>query len=90
MLRKLADTFGVAIVVTNQVVATVNTPGAFHRANQNDAAGGHIFAHGAATRLEFRTCRNNSRVCKVVKSPSLPEEEARFCISGAGISDEQE
>lgn len=89
MLKTLTDTFGVAVVVTNQVVASLNS-GPYHQANRNDAAGGHVFAHAAATRLELRKGRNNSRICKAIKSPRLPEGEARFCISGAGISDEQE
>lgn len=87
MLKKLADLYGVAIVVTNQVVANVNST---YQGNQNEAAGGHIFAHAAATRLQLRKGRNNSRICKVVKSPCLREAEAQFYILGDGIGDEQE
>lgn len=90
MLKKLADIFGVGIVITNQVVASVNLTGPFHQANANEAAGGHIFAHAAATRLQLKKGRNNSRICKVVKSPCLREAEAQFDIRGDGIGDEQE
>lgn len=91
MLKKLADLFGVAIVVTNQVVAPVNSTGPMmYQANQNGAAGGHIFAHASTTRLQFRNGRNNVRICKIIKSPCIPESEASFYIHGDGIGDEKE
>lgn len=49
MLKKLADLYGAAIVVTNQVVANVNST---YLGNQNEAAGGHIMAHAVTTRLQ--------------------------------------
>lgn len=92
MLKKLTDMYGVAIVVTNQVVATMgNSGGPLHGGgNQNDAAGGYVFSHAAATRLSLRTGRQNSRVCRIVKSASRPEAEAQFWIRTDGIGGEQE
>lgn len=92
MLKKLTDMHGVAIVVTNQVVATMgNSSGPLHGGgNQNDAAGGYIFSHATATRLSLRAGRQNSRVCRIVKSPCRPEAEAQFWIRTNGIGDEQE
>lgn len=48
-LMRLADEFGVAVVVTNQVVASVdNAPGA--PADARKPIGGNIMAHASTTR----------------------------------------
>ena len=49
-LQKLADEFGVAVVITNQVVAQVDG-GAMFAANAAKPIGGHIIAHASTTRL---------------------------------------
>lgn len=90
MLKRLADIFGVAIVITNQVVASVGSTGPMNQADQSTGAGGHIIAHASTTRLKFRTGRGNVRICKVIKSPCLPESDATFYIHGDGIGDERE
>ena len=50
--------------------------------------GGHILAHASQTRLSLRKGKGEQRVCKIFDSPSLPEGEATFAISGGGIVDE--
>eukprot|EP01071_Lankesteria_metandrocarpae_P009990 Lankesteria_metandrocarpae@DN5268_c1_g1_i10.p2 len=53
-LQKLADTYGVSVVITNQVVAKVDAmPGAFG-GNDKLPIGGHIIAHASQTRLYLR------------------------------------
>jgi RecA/RadA recombinase len=61
-LQRLADEFGVAVVVTNQVVACVDGM-AFGPSSK--AIGGHIMAHASTTRLQLRKGRGDSRLCKV-------------------------
>jgi len=84
-LMRLADEFGVAVVITNQVVASVD--GAMFQADAKKPIGGNIMAHASTTRLKFRKGKENQRVCQIYDSPNLPENEATFCIEASGISD---
>eukprot|EP00249_Psilotum_nudum_P001030 c13293_g1_i3 orf=518-1540(-) len=85
-LQKMADEFGVAVVVTNQVVAQVDGSAIF-AGPQVKPIGGNIIAHASTTRLALRKGRGEERICKVVSSPCLPEQEARFQISPEGVID---
>ncbi|RWR76207.1 DNA repair protein RAD51 isoform X1 [Cinnamomum micranthum f. kanehirae] len=85
-LQKLADEFGVAVVITNQVVAQVDGSAMF-AGPQFKPIGGNIMAHATTTRLAVRKGRGEERICKVISSPCLPEAEARFQISPEGITD---
>jgi DNA repair protein RAD51 len=84
-LMRLADEFGVAVVITNQVVAQVD--GASMFADPKKPIGGNIIAHASTTRLYLRKGRGEQRICKIYDSPSLPESEATFAITAAGIAD---
>ena len=88
-LQRMADEFGVAVVITNQVVAQVDG-GAMFAADNKKPIGGHIIAHASTTRLSLRKGRNESRVCKIYDSPCLPESEAVFAITNDGIDDYNE
>lgn len=80
--------FGVAVVVTNQVVANPDGSGPFaSAANQIKPIGGNIMAHASCTRLQLRKGRAESRVAKIICSPFLPESEATFAITESGIGD---
>ncbi|KAK4486687.1 hypothetical protein RD792_006747 [Penstemon davidsonii] len=85
-LQKLADEFGVAVVITNQVVAQVDGSAVF-AGPQFKPIGGNIMAHATTTRLALRKGRGEERICKVVSSPCLAEAEARFQISVEGVTD---
>ena len=85
-LQRIADEFGVAVVITNQVVAQVDG-GAMFAGEAKKPIGGHIIAHASATRLSLRKGRAESRVCKVYESPCLPESEGMFAITADGIDD---
>jgi len=85
-LMKLADEFGVAVVITNQVVAQVDGASMF-QSDPKKPIGGNIMAHMTTTRLSLRKGRENQRVCKVYDSPCLPEAEATFTINEDGIGD---
>jgi RecA/RadA recombinase len=85
-LQRLADQYGVAVVITNQVVATVDGAAMFS-ADPKKPIGGNIMAHASTTRLYLRKGRGEQRVCKVYESPNLPESEAIFQISNEGITD---
>lgn len=86
MLLKLADEFGVAVVITNQVVAQVDGASMF-QADPKKPIGGNIIAHASTTRLSLRKGRGENRMCKIYDSPCLPESECMFAIKACGISD---
>ncbi|KAJ3410746.1 recombinase rad51 [Chytridiales sp. JEL 0842] len=49
-LMRLADEFGVAVVITNQVVATVDGAASMFNADPKKPIGGNIMAHASTTR----------------------------------------
>lgn len=85
-LLRIADEYGVACVITNQVVADPGG-GAMFCANPMKPIGGNIMAHASTTRLSLRKGRGNARVCKIFDSPCLPEADAMFTINDDGIGD---
>jgi DNA repair protein RAD51 len=89
-LLRMADEFGVAVLITNQVVANVDGGAALYQAEAKKPIGGNIIAHASTTRLFLRKGRGENRVCKVYDSPCLPESEAMFAIKGDGINDAEE
>merc|ERR1719328_808327 len=86
MLLRLADEYGVAVVLTNQVVAQVDGAAMFS-ADPKKPIGGNIMAHASTTRLYLRKGRGEQRICKIYDSPCLPEGEAIFAINTDGIGD---
>lgn len=83
-LQRLADEFGVAVVVTNQVTAKVD---GMSFGPAITPIGGNIIAHASTTRLYLRKGRGENRCCKIVCSPQLPEAEAEFAIANEGVVD---
>ena len=86
-LTRLADEYGVAVVVTNQVVANPDGNAMFAGANALKPIGGNIMAHASTTRLALRKGRGENRIAKIACSPVLPESEAQFSISESGVED---
>lgn len=86
MLQRLADEFGIAVVITNQVVAQVDGA-AMYNPDPKKPIGGNIIAHSSTTRLSFRKGRGEQRICKIYDSPCLPESECVFAIYEDGIGD---
>ncbi|KAI8898752.1 DNA repair protein RAD51-like protein 1-like protein [Globomyces pollinis-pini] len=89
-LLRLADEFGVAVVITNQVVAQVDGGAAMFNPDPKKPIGGNIMAHASTTRLYLRKGRGENRICKIYDSPCLPESEAMFSINADGIGDAKE
>ncbi|TDG48418.1 hypothetical protein AWZ03_005163 [Drosophila navojoa] len=90
MLQRLADEFGVAVVITNQVTAQVDGGASMFVADAKKPIGGHIMAHASTTRLYLRKGKGDARICKIYDSPCLPESEAMFAILPEGIGDVKE
>lgn len=87
MLLRLADEYGIAVVITNQVVASVDGAASMFAADPKKPIGGNIMAHASTTRLYLRKGRGETRICKIYDSPCLPESEAIFAITDQGIAD---
>jgi len=81
-LTRLAEEFGVAVFMTNQVVAD---PGAMSFAKDSTKPiGGNIVAHASTTRLRLRKGRGENRMCTVFDSPTLPEADCQFAVGPSG------
>lgn len=85
-LTKMADEFGVAVVISNQM--TANPDSGMFAKDPLQPIGGNIMAHASCTRLRLKKARGENRIMKVVDSPILPESEAIFSITEQGIKDE--
>ncbi|MEM7819532.1 MAG: DNA repair and recombination protein RadA [Candidatus Aenigmatarchaeota archaeon] len=83
MLQKIADTYNVAIYVTNQVMARPD----ILFGDPTAAIGGHVLGHAATYRLYLRKSKANIRIARLIDAPNLPEGEAVFKLSERGISD---
>ncbi|KAJ5348686.1 DNA recombination/repair protein RecA monomer-monomer interface [Penicillium brevicompactum] len=90
-LQRLADEFGIAVVITNQVVAQVDGgPSAMFNPDPKKPIGGNIIAHASTTRLSLKKGRGETRICKIYDSPCLPESDCLFAINEDGIGDPTE
>ncbi len=82
-LQGLADTYGLAVYITNQVM---DNP-AILFGDPTTPVGGNIVAHAATTRLYMRKSKEEKRIVRLVDSPSMPEAEAVIKITPNGIRD---
>jgi DNA repair protein RadA len=85
-LMKLAETYNIAVYVTNQVMA--NPAQMF--GDPTVAIGGNIVGHASTYRLYLRRGKQGSRVAKLIDSPNLPENEIIYYVTTGGVSDKEE
>lgn len=83
-LTRLAEQHGLAIYVTNQVMANP----AMMFGDPTTHVGGHIVGHAAKYRVYLRRGKQGSRVAKMIDAPNLPENEAAFFVTQHGVRDE--
>ena len=83
-LKKLLDQFELAIVVTNQVIATIDES-LFDKSPH--PALGFAWAHRPHQRLLLRKGRGQSRIARMYDSSRLPDRECIFYIAKNGIAD---
>ncbi len=82
-LVRLAEQYKVAVYITNQVMAN---PGVLF-GDPTTAIGGHILGHASHYRMYLRRGKKGSRVAKMIDAPNLPENEAVFWLTTAGLMD---
>ncbi len=82
-LQRLSDIHNISIYVTNQVMANP----AVLFGDPTTAIGGHVLGHAATFRIYLRKSKKNTRVGRLIDSPSMPEGEAVFVVNEKGIRD---
>jgi DNA repair protein RadA len=83
ILRRIAEVYNVAVLITNQVQARPDV--IFGK--PIDAVGGHVLAHASTYRIWIRKAKEEKRIARIVDSPYKPEVEAVFRITARGIED---
>jgi len=82
-LHRLASLYNLAVVVTNQVMAS---PDIFF-GNPMKPAGGNIMAHGCTYRIWLRKAKEGKRIARIIDSPKHAEKEVAFAITEDGVTD---
>ena len=82
-LARFGDLHNAAVVVTNQVSSN---PAAFF-GDPTKPIGGNIVGHTSKFRIYLRRGKAGRRICRLVDSPHLPENEALVSITEDGIRD---
>jgi len=80
---RFGDLNNAVVMITNQVQVR---PDAFF-GDPTRPIGGHIVGHTATFRLYLRKSKGDKRIARLVDSPNLPEAEAVFSVTLAGIRD---
>lgn len=86
-LQRYADSYDLAIVTTNQVLASMDKylSGQGH----HEPALGYAWGHRPQTRIFLRKQKGNARIARIIDSPELPEREGTFYITPKGIEDDE-
>ena len=84
-LTRMAEEFGVAVVLTNQVVA--NPDGILCEDATKPIGGILLLMHPI---LVPSGKQGENRICSIFDSPTLPESEAMYSIGASGIEDAKE
>lgn len=82
-LLRLAQNHGIAVYITNQVMAK---PDVFF-GDPTEAVGGHVLHHASTYRVYFRRGKKGTRVAKLVDAPAMPDSETVFIVTDEGIKD---
>ena len=83
VLQQIANTYNVAIFITNQVQAR---PDAFF-GSPTKATGGHVLGHASTYRIWLTKGLAGKRIARLVDSPHLPEGECVYKITNEGVID---
>ncbi len=85
-LRRIARTYDIPILVTNQVTADPSDD-SLPEISRAKPIGGHVLAHNVDTRLYLEYVDRNLRRVKVIDSSWLPPGETNIKITDMGIMD---
>jgi len=85
-LQRLADIYGVAIYMTNQVMSRPD----MMYGDPTTPIGGHVMGHFAGVRLYLRKSKGANRIARMIDAPNLPEGECVFTVTEKGLGDPEE
>ena len=85
-LQRLADVYGVAIYMTNQVMSRPD----MMFGDPTAPIGGHVMGHFAGIRLYLRKSKGENRIARMIDAPNLPEGECVFIVNTDGLGDPEE
>ena len=83
-MKQLIERLGIAIIVTNQVIATIDD-NIFDKSPH--PALGFAWAHRPHQRILLRKGRDQARIARMYDSSRLPDRECVFFVTEKGISD---
>ena len=81
----LAQTYKIAVVYSNQVMADPGAASMFGPVVK--PIGGHILAHASNVRIMMKKGKGEQRVCKVIDHPCMPESECQIQLTAKGLED---
>jgi DNA repair protein RadA len=84
-LKRVAEIYNIAVVITNQVQATPDT----FFGDPTKAAGGNIIGHASTYRIYLRKA-GQERKAIMIDSPCHPYGDTNFMVTDAGITDPAE
>ncbi|MGQ4892326.1 MAG: ATPase domain-containing protein [Candidatus Njordarchaeia archaeon] len=80
-LRRLAKTYNITVLITNQVVSDLS------KEDEAKPIGGHVLSHSVDTRIYLSYIEGSLRRATIVDSSWLPSDEAIIKISEEGVVD---
>lgn len=83
VLQRLADSFNLAVFVTNQVMARPDVL----FGDPTQAVGGHVLAHQSTYRIYLRKSKGETRIARLIDCSYLPEAECVFRVTQEGVRD---
>lgn len=90
-LLNYARIYDLAVLITNQVVASpVATYGYTRPEMEQKPGGGHVFGHGVNNHLYLRKAGGATRIATLMDSSYLPWGECTFKVTEKGIEDVEE
>ncbi len=84
-LIRVAETFGIAVIITNQVLSSPTGFG-----DPIKPVGGNVLAHASTYRIYLKKSAKTRRIAKMDDSPSHAQNEIVFCSDRGGIIDCEE
>lgn len=83
VLVRLAETYGVAVVVTNQIQSSPDS----YFGDSARPTGGNVVAHTSTYRIYLKRSSGKNRIARMVDSPYHAEREILFTLAEKGIAD---
>jgi RecA/RadA recombinase len=84
-MKRLANTYKIAIIYSNQVMADPGASAMFGPVVK--PVGGHILAHASTVRIWMKKGKGEQRICKLIDHPCMPEAECQIQLTSNGIED---